>query len=181
MRKRDIQIDANLNSVSQGVSFIKEALSVLKVSSKDSIKAQLLAEEFLVSIISARSEEDAKKIGISVIKTAGKKKILISFAGREIEDLENVGLGVDLSEGEMSPDTEEVIRRTIISAHESSYSTGYKNGVNRIYITVGESTKKDFRTTLYAICAAIIAGTHLPPYHTPGDILIYQYQYIGDC
>ena len=151
-------IDAKIKSISEGMSFIKDALSDAKVTSKDSNKAQLVAEEFLAHIISAKAEEDSTTIRIVVTKRGRGCKILISFAGKKIDNLENVGLGVDLSEGEMSPDTEAVIRKTIISALEDKYSVGYRNGVNKITITVGEAGKNEAMVTAGAFILAIIVG-----------------------
>ncbi len=158
MKTREKYLDAKLQSIPEAIDFIGENLDSLKVKSKDKIKAELLAEEFLAYLINSKDENDSENIRVAVAKQNGKKTVVVSYKGKYIENIEDVGLGVDLSLGEMSPDTESVIRRTIISAHQDDYTISYKNGINKISINVGRSSNMGFIHVIYTILLAVIVG-----------------------
>ncbi len=101
--------DAKIENISEGISFINDNLKKLKVKSKDNIKAQLLAEEFLAKIISSKSEEDSEQIRVAVDKKYGKNSTVVSYKGKQIENIDNLGLDLDLSEIGDSADAEAIM------------------------------------------------------------------------
>ena len=152
------QIDSKTEYISEAVKFIKGNLESLKVKPSDNLKIQLLAEEFLAQIISSKGPDEREQIRISLQKRLRNCSVIISYKGRRIEELKNVGLGVDLSEAEMPPDAEAAIRDRILSANEDSYSIGYKNGINKISIQVENRSRNSLRDSALALLLACLAG-----------------------
>ena len=153
--------DAKIENISEGISFINDNLKKLKVKSKDNIKAQLLAEEFLAKIISSKSEEDSEQIRVAVDKKYGKITTVVSYKGKQIENIDNLGLDLDLSEIGDSADAEASIRNIVIKANDDFYFVSYKNGINKVTINVGDSSKNKLKVLALSLLFAIVAGVIL--------------------
>ncbi len=166
MKTREKYLDAKLECIKDAIDFIDINLKDIKSKKKERIKAELLAEEFLAHTINNKAEDDSDKIRVAVSKTASKKSVIVSFKGKQIKGLENIGLEKDLSFSDMSADTEAFFRNKIISSNSDSFTCGYKNGINKISITVHESTtlalKGVFITFLLAFVIGLIVRLILP-------------------
>ncbi len=132
-------LDAKVESVSEAIGFIEDNLKKYHVKKKDSIKAQLLAEKFFVQIVKSKQESDSEDIRVAVTKKYIKLSVIVSYKGKQIEEIKDVGLEVNPAVAEMPADAEERIRKIMIFANHDNYTVGYKNGINKISINVGES------------------------------------------
>ncbi|MCR5083790.1 MAG: dicarboxylate/amino acid:cation symporter [Parasporobacterium sp.] len=166
MKTREKYLDAKLESIRDAIDFIDINLKDIKTKKKDCIKAELLAEEFLAHTIKGKADGDSDKIRVAVSKTGPKKSVIVSFKGKQIKGLENIGLEKDLSFSDMSADTEAFFRKKIISSNNDSFTCGYKNGINKISISVKESAtlplKGVFITFLLAFVIGLIVRLILP-------------------
>ena len=158
METKEKYLPASLDSVAEAMDFISDNLKKIHVKSKDQTRALLLAEEFFAQIVTSKSEEDSDDIRVAVFNKRGKKQVIISYKGKQIEEINNAGLGVDLSDSDMSPETEATIRKMIIAGNAESYTIGYKNGINKVSIAVGDDSKKGLKYTLYALILSIAVG-----------------------
>jgi len=158
METKEKYLPASLDSVAEAMDFISDNLKKIHVKSKDQTRALLLAEEFFAQIVTSKSEGDSDDIRVAVFNKRSKKQVIISYKGKQIEEINNAGLGVDLSDSDMSPETEATIRKMIIAGNAESYTIGYKNGINKVSIAVGDDSKKGLKYTLYALILSIAVG-----------------------
>jgi len=166
MKTQEKYLDAGLECIEEAINFIDENLEKIKVKRKERIKAELLAEEFLAHTINNKTEEDSDKIRVAVSKKGAHKSVIVSYKGKQIKNIENIGFEKDLSFSDMSADTEAFIRKKILSSNNDSFTCGYKNGINKISIAVQEPVtlglKEVFLTFLLAFVAGLIIRFILP-------------------
>ena len=149
-------ISAELLQLQDGISFIEDSLKKCACKSKEIAKAVLLIEEMLVALIQKSDTE--QQITMIVTKRLGTTKIYLNAKGDEFSESEFSDKQIDLSQSELDPDSESIIRGLLLRANHERIAFSYKNGINRIRLTVGEATQKNLIYALCALCAAIVIG-----------------------
>ena len=149
-------INAELLQLKDGISFIEDSLKKCACKSKKIAKAVLLIEEMLVTLIQKSDTE--QQITMTVTKRLGTTKIHLNAKGAEFSESEFSDKQIDLAKSELDPDSESIIRGLLLKANREKISFSYKNGINRIHLTVGEATQKNLIYAICALCAAIIIG-----------------------
>ena len=158
MKTQEKYLDAKLECIEEAINFIDKNLESIKVKRKERIKAELLAEEFLAHTIINKSDDDSDRIRVAVSKKGSHKSVIVSYKGKQIKDIENVGLEKDLSFSDMSADSEAFLRKKIIASNNDSFRCGYKNGINKITIAVQEPVTLGLKEVLLTFLLAFVVG-----------------------
>lgn len=155
-----LKIPASLENIHQLTDFVKTELSTSKTTSRDVVKAMLLSEEIFVKLVENLSTDPdiTEFITVRVTNFLGTKRIVISAKGEKIAAMIDSDIEQRISEMEATPLAEAAIRNMIIASASEQFRQSYRNGVNRLTITVGESSQKGLLLTLTALVSAIVFG-----------------------
>ena len=140
--------------IAKCMEFIESGLGSAGTDLKLAIKAQLLSEEMIASLI----ENNASKGGdirVQVKKIIGDTGITISAKGEEFDLFAAEG---DVSDDMGDEEAQEVLRSIILRAHGENLKYSHKNGINSVRIMTGESGMSSMKLTLGALVLGIVFG-----------------------
>ena len=145
-----ILLPANQNEIHNGVEFIEQTLRKYRFKNKEVMKTLLIAEESMVRLINY-AEEDAQ-MQVSIRYWYGTADVTISAAGKPFRDEE---LEIDISEGELSHDSEETIRSILLRSFSDKMNCTRKGEYNFIRISVGVKEQVFLLRTIVAMVAGL--------------------------
>lgn len=134
------------------MQFIRTELKTAKVEGRHAIRAQLLSEEMLATLIENAPDGEVR---VSIKKTLGDTSINISTKGDEI-DL--YGYEADISGDLDDEEAEAAFRAIILKSHGENFKYGHKNGINNVRIMTGKAQVSSIRLTLGALVLGIVFG-----------------------
>ncbi len=137
----------------KAMEFIGKALAGKKISKKDSVKSELLAEETIV-MMEQHASEDAE-LKVSVNSFLGDVGISLSMEGDAFEPVPTASS--NLSETD-DKDAEEAIRALFLKAYGEKYKYNHKNNTNKVRIIVEKSTNSQLYMTFAALVLGIVVG-----------------------
>ncbi|MBE6040575.1 MAG: dicarboxylate/amino acid:cation symporter [Clostridiales bacterium] len=138
--------------IEQCMQFIRTELKTAKVEGRHAIRAQLLSEEMLATLIANAPDGEVR---VSIKKTFGDTSINISTKGDEI-DL--YGYETDISGDLDDEEAEAAFRAIILKSHGENFKYGHKNGINNVRIMTGKAQISSIRLTLGALVLGIVFG-----------------------
>lgn len=164
MKKRAV-FNADNQGIGDGVDFLRNALSALRIRKKKSNKSILIAEEAIASLVDHTAP--GEKYSITVRSFLGSVTVKISSKGEEY-DMRSViaGRTSDISgfghtDDDVGVETEQTLRNIILNAFTDDLKTSYKNGVNTISFTIFRSDQSFLIMTLGAMALGVVAGLAL--------------------
>ena len=140
--------------IAKCMQFIETELESAGLALKLAIKAQLLSEEMIASLI----ENNASKGGdvrIRIKKLFGDTSITISAKGEKFDLL---GGTADLSGDIGDEEAQAAIRSIILRSHGEDLKYGNKNGINSVRIVASRSENAFMKLTLSALALGVIFG-----------------------
>ena len=156
MKEFATAIRARAEELSGAITFIEQSLIACKTSSKDKIKALLLAEEFLVEVFKHTSADES--IAIKVRKFFGQTSVIMTAKGREAVTVVPVDAHTDFESYDSAPNAEAAIRSMIINANSDVLRQSYRNGTNKVVITAGVSSQRNLMYVLSSMLLAVVIG-----------------------
>lgn len=168
LKKFNFDSKNSQETIASILDFIHEQLAALKIDSKESMKAELMAEESLVSLIEHGNFEYSKKIQVRLRKFLGDVTINLSVPGNEFDFLKSRDsvFTTNFNDEEMSASELQAISNILLRSFEdklkyrhrtSRHSTDY----NTVQIVASRSKHKLLYQTSLAFILAIILGTLL--------------------
>ena len=153
------------NATAEILDFINERLSDLKLDSKEKIRAELMAEESLVSLVEHGDFEKTKKIQVRIRKFLGDITITLSVPGDEFNFFSSKDsiFTANFNDEEMSASELQAISNILLRSFEdklkyrhraSKHGTGY----NVVQIIAFRSRHRLLYQTSLAFILAIILG-----------------------
>ena len=137
------------------MQFIETELKAAKVEGRHAIRAQLLSEEVLTSLI---DNAPGGEVRIAIKKTLGDTSINISAKGDKI-DL--YGCETDLR-GDLDDDeAEAAFRAIILKSHVDNFKYSNKDGINNVRIMTGKAQASSVRRTLLALALGVAFGVFI--------------------
>ncbi len=156
MKEYTTVIKADYEELSGAIGFIEQSLIACKTSSKEKIKATLLAEEYLVELFKNIPADE--NITIKVRKFFGKTSIIMMARSNEAVTMMPPGSYLDFESYDSAPNAEAAIRSIIINANSNILSQSYRNKTNKIVITAGVSSQKNLMYVLFSMLMAVVVG-----------------------
>lgn len=139
--------------ISKCMQFIEEGLEAAGVASRLAIRAQLLSEEAVASLIEHSTGKG--EVRVQVRKVLGDAAITITALGEEFDALAADGsISYDMGDEE----AQEVIRSFILKANGQNLKYSHKKGINSVRIMTGQSTRSTMKLTLSALVLGILFG-----------------------
>lgn len=139
----------------KAMEFVKQFLTDCQVEKKARIKALLVVEEALGSLIDHRNGDD---MNICVNSLLGTVTIELSIKGEQFSLTENMKSAKLPKEGEMDASTQDVIRNILLRSMTDDLKYRHKEGVNYVQVTLVKSKHAFLFQTLGAMLAAIVVG-----------------------
>lgn len=131
------------------MKFIHDGLAEAGVNNKLAIKAEMLSEEMIASMLPHASGDSVR---IQIRKIIGDTVINISMKGDEFDPY-----GSYDEELEDNPE-EEIIRSMLLRAYGDSLRYSNKKGINKVRIKAEEAQRSMMKSTLVALVLAMIVG-----------------------
>ena len=154
MRNHVRKLQPELSSLSEGMTFLEEALDSCGLPPRQKTKTLLLSEEYLVELIQNTVAD--QPVRIMVRKFFGRTTVHMTSRGSSPITGETLDTGVDLHAYDDSPNAEAAIRNMILRANSDVIRLSCRNGINKAVITAGESAQKSLIQVLTAMAAAIV-------------------------
>ena len=139
----------------KAMEFVKQFLADCQIEKKARIKALLVVEEALGSLIDHRNGDD---MNICVNSLLGTVTIELSIKGEQFSLTENMKSAKLPKEGEMDASTQDVIRNILLRSMTDDLKYRHKEGVNYVQVTLVKSKHAFLFQTLGAMLAAIVVG-----------------------
>ena len=139
--------------LAKSMTFIEESLKKMNIKSKLLVRAELLAEEVIVSFANHGPED--MYITICIKKKLGDICIEISAYGAEFDLGE---LNRELTDDMSDPDQESAIRSIILKAHGEKLKYSHSKGVNRVSIAAGKADRSSIIKTFIALILGLLVG-----------------------
>ena len=152
MNKRTVDTH-DINYLEKTMDFIRDSLTEKKVSRPEMIKAELLAEESIITLLK-NAPEDAKLL-VSVNRSMGDISIVLSMEG---ESFDPNPAGGKVSEDLEDSEAEEVIRSVFLRAYGEKYKYSHKNKRNKIRILVEKAQRSTLLLTMIAMGLGLLFG-----------------------
>ena len=139
----------------KAMEFVKQFLADCQIEKKARIKALLVVEEALGSLIDHRNGDD---MNICVNSLLGTVTIELSIKGEQFSLTENMKSAKLPKEGELDASTQDVIRNILLRSMTDDLKYRHKEGVNYVQVTLVKSKHAFLFQTLGAMLAAIVVG-----------------------
>ena len=137
----------------RSMSFIRESLERLKISRKNALKTELLAEEILVTM--SENADPTAVLTIKISRFAGDARIDLSMEGEEFDP---DAIITDTSDTPVDRESEQAIRAIFIKAFGENLKYNNRRGVNHVRILAGEGDRAMLLRTFIAIAAGLLLG-----------------------
>ncbi len=138
------------NYLEESLSFIRKSLEQNGINKKSIIKAELLAEEVLVSF---KTHSDNNRLILSVLHLFGETSVSIKMKGVEFE-LFSDDTGIFEDDEEVSSDA---VRSILLKSYGNSFKYYNKKGNNNARI-VADDTQKSIYITILALILGLLVG-----------------------
>ncbi len=142
--------------VGNAAAFVQDTLKEYGISSKDSMKSTLIAEEAIGSLVAHASGEG--NLRLSMRKRLGNIKIEMSAPGTEYPLLDNMESAVLPADEDMGQEALDVIRNIMLRSLSDDLKYRHKDGYNYIRLSLVKSKRMFLFMTLAALFVAIIFG-----------------------
>ena len=148
------------------LGYIRNTLSLKKISKSTIIKTELLAEETIVLLI--KHGVKGEKITVKISNFLGDVSIELKLRGEQFEPNLNTGDELDANE--------DAIRSILLNAYGEKYKYSHRNNVNRVRIIVEKGERNALYLTLIAMILGIVCGLCLTNFvPTPVENVISTY------
>ena len=152
-RTKSISIDGDAY-IEEAIDFIRDSLKQAGLKKTETIRAQLLAEETIASMVAHAGAED--KLHIRVKHLFGDYVVYLHMKGAEYDPFtEGVGDSlIPTGDDAWDADSVESIRSILLNAYGEDFKYSHKNGTNKIRIIASRAEKSMVKATI----AAMILG-----------------------
>lgn len=150
---KKINIATDLNEIPKTIELISADLARLQVPRKEILRASMMAEDVLNSLIGNSSKE----ITLSIIRLFGNVEIHISAKGKQF-DVSAIEDSMLFKEESADDDANEVIHNLVSKWFGEYFSFRYVHGTNKIAIKVKPSRFRSLILTLLALIGGVAAG-----------------------
>lgn len=157
--KNTLVIPADLKSIEEALNFVSQILENHRVDRKERLKAILVVEEAISSLISHAKNETTIKIAVKYF--AGKISIEIMSEGEKYSIANTVKKVAPSAETIESGEIQEVISSVLLKAYANDLRYCHKAGKNYVRMTMYRSNHLPLIKTVSALALAIICGVIL--------------------
>lgn len=155
------KISIEQSKISDGINFVENGLTELKIAKKQRIKTMLVAEEALVKLTEhAESQDD--QIGISLNKNLNRIYVNMTLRGQEFQLIQGYTveevLNRENDDQQSSQEEEGMIRDILLRSNKDQLRCKNKNHTNMVEIMVQKNPHAMAIQTMLALAAAIVVG-----------------------
>lgn len=153
-----IRVQANSAGTETALKWVNEKITQLKLSKKDEMQEELMAEESIVSLMRHARENDIIEIGIG--RRFNSTYLYFSASGSEL----NYGeIATELSSDEILSQTDDIkaqayIQNLMAKAFADKIHYSRKNGINTVRLLVKKSKINSAKLSGLAIALAVVFG-----------------------
>lgn len=158
MRKSEMFYVDN-SGFTQAMEFIQGFLVDSRIEKKALVKAMLVVEEALGSLLEHKSGDGFR---ISARSLFGSITLELSVPGEPFSLMESIKSAELPKDEEMDADTQNVLRNIILRSMTDDLKYRHRDGVNYVRVTLVKSKHAFLWQTLGAMLAAVIVGLILP-------------------
>ena len=156
MRKTEV-FHCDNSGFGRAMDFVQAFLTDSRIEKKAGVRAMLVVEEALGSLMAHRKGEDSD-MHVRARSRFGTVTIELSVAGEAFSLTENMKSAALSTDGEMDAGTQDVIRNILLRSLTDDLKYRHKNGVNDVRVTLVKSRHAFLWQTLGAMLAAIAVG-----------------------
>ncbi len=146
--------------VVRAMAFVRTFLADVRIEDKARVKALLVVEEVLGSLLAHRRGEGGD-VRVRARSLLGSVTIELSLAGEPFSLTENMKSAALPKDAEMDEGTQDVIRNILLRSLTDDLKYRHKDGVNHVRVTLVKSRHAFLYETLGAMLAAVVIGSIL--------------------
>ena len=132
--KFTVKEEALNDTLPQVLEFIDERLTALKHDKRKALKARLMSEEALVSLMEHGDFSGGKCVNVTVRKFFGDTTIKLEVPGRKFAFMDKMESTIAIDDADMSADTAEAVRNILLNAFADYIIYKHKHGLNEVKI-----------------------------------------------
>ena len=152
-------------ALSEALEYIHEQLAAMKLKTKEAIRAELMCEESLVSLMDNADFSRTGHFTVNVRKVFGTVTVELSVPGREFEFSGGTGIQT-LEDDEELQESYEAIRSIVLRSFSGSIRYRNSGNLNTVRIKAVRSSYAGLYQTLAAVFLAVVSGVMLRNFAT---------------
>lgn len=144
------------DQIGEATGFVSRCLTEYGIPPKEAIKATLVTEEAIGSLVSHGAENGKIRIGVS--RQLGSIRIEMSAPGSAYSLAENMATAAIPMDDDIGQEAQEAIQNILLRSLTDDLKYRHKDGYNHIRVTLVKSKRAFLYETLLALLAAAVLG-----------------------